>query len=97
LITFTFSGSIVPRFGVPTGLRWFEYMSIGFYAHQALTKNEFKGRKYHDGTSGDQVLAEQQIDIIGVWAALGALLLYTLICNILGTIALYMTSRKYRK
>lgn len=93
LVTFLFSGSILLRFATPAGLRWLEYLSISFYAHQALIHNEFSGVKFSDTGTGDEFLGVQSLDIMGVWPALGALVLYTTVCNIIGPIALHLTSK----
>lgn len=97
LITFIFSGSIVPRFAVPAGLHWLEFLSIGFYAHQALTKNELVGVQFTDRGTGDLFLVEQEIEILGIWPSLACLVLYTIICNIFGPIALCWSTRRLAK
>lgn len=93
LITFLFSGSILLRDTIPSGLLWLEYLSISFYAHQALIMNEFAGRLFDDGSTGDQYLKGQSLMVLGVWPSLGALCLYTAICLVLGPLALTWTSR----
>lgn len=93
LVTFLFSGSILLRFATPSGLRWLEYLSISFYAHQALIHNELGGIRFSDSGTGKEFLEAQGLDIMGVWASLGALVLYTVICNIVGPFAFYLTSK----
>lgn len=94
LVTFLFSGSILVRYAIPRGLLWMEYLSISFYTHQALAHNEFDGIVFDDGGTGRDFLKSQRLAVLNVWQALGALVLYTLICNIVGPIALHLTSRR---
>lgn len=93
LITFIFSGSILIRSETPSGLRWLEYLSISFYAHQALIHNEFRGVTFQDGGSGSLFIKGMSLDVMEVWAALGALLIYSLIAVVLGLISLCWTTR----
>lgn len=98
LITFLFSGSIAPRLIIPRPLRWLEFLSISFYAHQALLKNELQGAVFvgGQGGSGDEYVRSLNLDVLGIWPALGALLGITLLINIAGPIALTFTSRKVK-
>ena len=98
LITFLFSGSIAPRMTIPVHMRWLEFLSISFYAHQALLKNEFNGVGFSDRgqISGEDYVRSLGLDVIGVWPALGALLAITLLFNVLGPLALKYTSRKVK-
>ncbi len=93
LVTFLFSGSVMPRYAFPKGLAWLEYVSISFYAHQALIHNEFNGVTFGK-LSAISYLQSQELDVLDIWPSIGALLLYCLICNTVGPIALSVTSRK---
>lgn len=94
LVTFLFGGNIIPPTTMPSGLSWLQYLSISFYANQALIHNEFDNVDFPGDGTGRQFLRSQQLHSLEIWPAMGALLLYALISNILGIIALHLTSRR---
>lgn len=81
-LTFLFSGLIIFREDIPLYLRWLEYLSIGFYAHQALIHNEFDGLIMQQGTSvvsGNEFLKGVGQDVLSLWAATGYLILTSML------------------
>jgi hypothetical protein len=93
LLTFLFSGNIISRKGTPPSIRWLEFLSISFYANQALIHNEFYGQEFDNGKLlGEDFMKAQGYDIVGTWTAMAALVGYTSLCNFLGPIALYLTT-----
>lgn len=84
-----FGGQNYNHILVPWGLRWLQFLSILYYTGVALGRNELDGVQ-----PGEALLITRDLQLISIWAALGALMGLFAINMIIGPLALNWTTRK---
>ena len=84
-----FGGQTYNRELVPWGIRWLQFLSILYYTGVALGRNELDG--VHPG---EALLITRDLQLISIWAALGALMGLFAINMVIGPLALNWTSRR---
>lgn len=82
---------------IPGVLRWLQYLTISFYAQNALFLNEFEGITLEDGTSSDQVLANFGYGSLTKLESMGYLVIYALLCQFAGIVILKLSCNHYNK
>lgn len=99
VIFLIFGGNLANSNEITWILRWIQYISIVYYAYQALSQNEFTGNYYgvQDGSPqkvpGEYYLNLYGLDNINEWGCLGGILGIGLAFLVLGYIGLRFSTR----
>src|SRR5262249_43089446 len=87
-----FGGNFARSNGITWILRWIQYISIVFYAYEALSQNELNGQVF-DGVSGEFYLQLYSLDQVPIVACAGAILGIGVFFLLLAYVSLRATTR----
>lgn len=82
---------------IPGVLEWLEYLTISFYAQNALFLNEFEDITLSNGVSSNEILDKFGYGKITKIESMGYLVIYAVVCQILGIVILNLSCARHNR